>query len=234
MKYNPYSQSKISSYFDCPHKFKLNYIDKIKTGEKNIHLKRGNYSHERLEHWPDESKVDEKTKGDLDEENLNHCEGYLKRFSESELGKKYLETPGENEIKFSWDKKLKPCDYDNKENGLIRGKIDKIIKRSEEVFTVIDWKSGKVPWTPDYSQLELYACYLFLKYPNLKEVDAKFVYLEHENQEVRKKIFRKSLKPLLRKILKKIKTIENQSHFPKNITKLCDYCDFFKSGDCVV
>ena len=50
MKYSPYSFSKIEVFEQCKNKFKLQYIDKIKTSSSNIHLERGTFFHHLLEH----------------------------------------------------------------------------------------------------------------------------------------------------------------------------------------
>ena len=45
------SYSQISMYSDCPLRWKLNYVDKLKISESNIHLIFGSAMHEVIQHY---------------------------------------------------------------------------------------------------------------------------------------------------------------------------------------
>ena len=45
------SYSQISMYSECPLRWKLNYVDKLKISESNIHLIFGTSMHEVLQHY---------------------------------------------------------------------------------------------------------------------------------------------------------------------------------------
>ena len=47
------SYSQLSLYNNCPHQWKLRYIDKITESESNIHLVFGTAMHETLQHYLD-------------------------------------------------------------------------------------------------------------------------------------------------------------------------------------
>ena len=52
MKFSPYSFSKIGTFSQCPYRFKLQYIDKIKIPfEINIALEKGKYIHSLIEQY---------------------------------------------------------------------------------------------------------------------------------------------------------------------------------------
>jgi len=230
MKIRPYSFSGISTFNDCPKKFKLNYVDKIRIDDDAYPLRRGRYLHESLEFHNTDNKANE---SDLNPQELSECKETLQIFSKSKYYKKYLEVPGESELHFALNAELKPVDYTDKEAALIRGKIDKVISVNDTELVAIDWKSGKVPNPPDYQQLSLYAAYLFVKYPNIKSIYCTYVYLDHDT-EIAKTFKREEYSNLILPFIRHIKTIESQIFFKANPSWKCNWCKFKKAGICIV
>jgi ATP-dependent exoDNAse (exonuclease V) beta subunit len=237
MKFAPYSYSRIES-FNCPQKFKLSYIDKIKIPSTHDALEKGTRIHQILEFYDDYKKTNILPEFEYDliktDERKKEIEDIALNFMISELGLKYFEEQESigDEIEFGLDKKLNPVPY-NSPLAVMRGKIDKIIK-SNNHYTIIDWKSGKFPderWHSN-DQAMMYALWFFRKYKEVDEITATYVYVEHNKEHVYK-FKREYIQNYATSYSKKITKIETCEDFYKNETKLCDYCDFRKSGYCI-
>jgi hypothetical protein len=226
MKFNPYSHSKLDVWRGCPYKFKLTYIDKIKIEKGGtLALFRGSYFH----HYIETKSNDFKTNEIFTEKHKQECDSILETFLESDVAKKYLSKNGNFEEKFSFNSKLELLEYKDKSSWL-KGSIDYYFVEGD-VLTIVDWKSGKVPWETSDNQTKVYAIYGFLKFPEVQEVKANFVYIEHclEKSFTYK---REDLKKLLKELFDTTRFAENDSTFIKRPTVLCDYCDFKTFGHC--
>lgn len=231
-KFAPYSFSRISTFKSCPMKFKLSYIDKI-SAPSNQTLKKGSYIHHCLELYPDKP-----TKFyNIPEEYLPSINEIIYNFKNSELGKRILEpdvTIGK-ELDFGLDESLEPCSFYYK-RALIRGSIDRLnYNKDTNTLEVYDYKSGKYkdPRFQTFEQTQLYAIWLFrtAAFNHVDKVRCSYVYIEHgiENELVME---RKYLKQYVKEYIESIKEIEDSEEYPKNISKLCDYCFYKESGDC--
>lgn len=229
MKYAPYSFSKISIFFDCPKKFEFAYINKIEKDDTYIdpiYFRRGRFLHayiaDRL-NGGDGTKlknynvsVDEKMKlTDMADDTLNH--EYIMLTYDFDINS--IETY------ISLDKNLEPTR--SKIENAIGGYVDYFAIK-DTFGTVIDWKSGKARKCPDFSQLELYAIWLFQKYPDLDELDLVFFYVEHNTLEF-KTITPNDVFSLKNDLIYKIDTIEKTHTFSKKESDKCVECPFFNS-----
>ncbi len=122
------------------------------------------------------------------------------------------------------------CSYYNKE-ALFRGKIDLEVNNKEMVIELIDYKSGRVSMFPQPLQLVMYCIWAFQEYPNINEIRAYFIYVEHLEEKVYK-FKRDHLSTLNKKVLEKIYNIEQEINFKKVEGPLCNYCSFREAGLC--
>ena len=140
MIFSPYSFSKINLYEQCPRKYKFNYIDKIKTFEKNLATERGSYIHLLLEN-DTKSKPSEFKFTLIDDEKQQECIKVYEDFRHSELGEWFFEfDQAEAEVEFGMkktDEGLVTCSYYDKE-ALFRGKIDHLAFDYDEHEIEID------------------------------------------------------------------------------------------------
>jgi CRISPR/Cas system-associated exonuclease Cas4 (RecB family) len=228
MKFNPYSFSKLESWVGCPHRFKLNYIEKIKLPfEQNVALLRGSYFHHYIETNSEDFELTE-----IFTESIKiECNRILNVFLNSDVAKKHLERKGQHEEKFAFNHKLEIVDYNDK-TAWLRGAVDYhyII---DNVLTLVDWKSGKYkePQFQSDKQAKLYALFYFLKYPEINEIKASFVYIEHlkENTFTYQ---RSQLTSIIKEFFNNTKFIELDEEFRKKPSVLCDYCGFKQFGYC--
>lgn len=212
----PLSFSTLNLHQQCPRKYKYSKIDKIDPGYRDMTpLLKGGAVHSNLENYPNPGT-----------HKLSSQYSYItERFSQSDIGKKYLEiTKPINELKFGLDRNLKEVDYSSKD-AMLRGIIDRICV-IDGVLNVIDWKTGKYrdEKFQDYNQLILYAVFLFNKY-NIEKIRVSYVYVEHdlENSVV---LERKYLEKYENTILNLINQLENDKEFNKNVSRLCDWCEY--------
>jgi putative RecB family exonuclease len=238
MKYAPYSHSKISTFEQCPRKFKYQYIDKIPIERKpQKHLDRGQFFHLLMEYGLenfDEIKKSNEFKeiqehGLLNKEDLKEIINIYKKFISTKPGKDIVKHKALlKEFALGLDENLELVPY-NSDKVLIRGYIDAafIVDDRTDVCLIVDWKSGKyVPKEKqNWSQLLWYSLGLFSQNPDLEKIILVFAYLEH--QKINTKIVqRKDLPRYKEEMMKKIQKIENEKDFPKVESPLCNFCDF--------
>lgn len=213
MNFRPYSFSKISTWVSCPKKFKYCYIDKVPVEERDrTPLIKGGAIHSILEHYPNPSNHKKAP------EYQHIVDEYLKSGY-----RELFDLPNTRELAIALDENFNPVEYSK--STLFRGYIDFVAMKDNRML-ICDYKSGKAKDEKyqDYSQLIYYAIYMFNKYSKLEEIEIKYIYIEHnlDNSVV---LLRKNLKQYQNEFKTTIQNLES-SDFPKNITKLCDYCDY--------
>lgn len=217
-KYRPYSFSRMSTFTQCPYRFKLHYIDKVPEEENPISLmalRKGSKVHSLLENYP---KIETETKSfDI-----------VEKFVRSKVAEPYLdailnESPNKREFAFGLTKDFEPTTYDSPD-ALFHGKID-LICTVNGMLNLVDYKTGKAKeqTDQDYSQLMLYAIYFFQK-TTLDEIRISFVYVEHdhENSLVLKRQYLEHYKDIFLKLVERIET----SDYSRQKSYLCKYCPY--------
>lgn len=210
-----FSFSQLSTFKQCPKKWKFRYIDKLPVKESEI-LEKGKKVHFILEHFEDflQKKLSDEYY------NCKESEIVLK-FAKSELGKDILLKKSLREYEIKFNDNFEPT----LENEKFIGYIDRI--NISDKLELIDFKTGKYKEIQyqDYSQLIIYAIYMFQKFKNIDKILLRFIYVEHllENSL---ELNRDSLEVYKKDFLNQIKNIENCNDFKANISKLCNWCDF--------
>lgn len=236
MKFSPYSISKSGTYFQCPNKFKLNYIDLVKVPfVSSVALQKGSFIHLVIENSYNYN-IDFKVNSIFTQEEKNKAIDIIKSFQKSELGLYYSSKQGMHEERFGLKIKnstLVQCSYDDTD-AWYRGAIDyQFIE--EDLLYICDWKSGKSHVDDeefDDSQSKMYAIYGFIKHPNINTIKASFVYVEH-NEERTIVYTRDKLTEYIKTFYNKTKIIENTTVFEKKESALCNFCDFRKFDYCL-
>jgi len=251
LKFAPYSFSKITTFTQCPKKFKFKYIDKIYFKSDNIALEKGSYIHLLLEilanpSFADSRKIDivstamhviNKTQFKFSlstEQDIKSHQKIFLNFIQSDIGHKYFIDydiiSAEEEFGIKWDNNnFDATSYYNK-SATIRGKVDQISKNGNEIH-IIDWKSGKVPQEISEMQIQLYAIWFFLKFKNIDKVITSFVYIEHNKEKT--VVYKRDDIPLIKKAYgRRIKEIEIENSFNKKETHMCNWCEYRNKGLC--
>ena len=214
-----FSYSKISTYKQCPYKFKLLYIDKIGKPVVNEALIKGSKIHSLLENY--ESVINQYTENP---QNLEYL-GIVLEFAKSDIGHDILNKQSIREHCVKFDKDLNANDSLSKKETYLIGYIDRINLSSG--IELIDYKTGKYkdPKFQDFEQLSIYGLYMFSKYPDIESILLRYVYVEHcrENSKLITRADSAIIKQLL---INDLNQIQNEVEYPKKPQKLCDWCEF--------
>lgn len=234
MLYSPYSISKLGTYNQCPKKFKFHYIDKVKIPfGMSVALYKGSHIHLILENNFNYN-IEFKTNDIYTTEEFNKTIEIVKKFENSDLGKKYKKIiPQANlEEDFAFNTKLELVDFKSKD-AWIRGSADLYLKIKEKAY-IWDYKSGKdksEDETFGIDQSMAYSIYMFIKYPDVNIVKAIFCFVEHQKEKAI--IYkRENIRDYLKHFYNLTKNVENDKSHKANISPLCDYCDFEKFDYC--
>ena len=217
MKFAPYSFSRIDAHRHCPKKFQYKYVDKIPEGytDRSALLK-GGAVHSILEHFPDTSP--HKLAPDF--------QHVVDKFLLTDKAKRLLFRTSVREHDFGITENFEICEYNDK-NAMFRGSVD-FITMTDVGLILVDWKTGKAKDKiyQDYTQLMWYAVYFFLKYTKINSIIISYVYVEHENISNDLHLTRENLENYKNTLIESIQKIETDEVFPKNKSRLCDWCAF--------
>ena len=210
-----YSYSKLALFKQCPHKFKLTYIDKIPEPGDNSALIKGSKIHSLLENFETYDKTSEYTT-------------LVENFANSQIGKDILSKNSIREHCVKFDAELNANDSLKKKEAYFIGYIDRI--NISQTIELIDYKTGKYkdPKWQDYEQLSIYALYIFSKYPQVQEIKLRYVYVEHskENSKVLKRSDADKIKKSLQETINLIELCNSTKQYPKKPQRLCDWCGY--------
>jgi len=242
-----YSHTKLSCYEQCPHKYKLQYIDKIETEvEESIEAYLGVRVHETLE----------KLYRDLGYQKVNTLDELLE-FFRSEWQKNWddsivivkEEYGPENYLKMGekfitdYYNKYKPFDngktialeehilimLDDAGEYKLQGYIDRVMETEEGYYEVHDYKTNSRLPLPEYlendRQLALYAIGIKERYPDVKDVRLVWHFLAF-NKEVDSTRTDEELEALKKDVIVLIEKIESDEKFEAKPSLLCDWCEF--------
>ena len=241
-----YSHSRLSTFEQCPLKYKLRYIDKIKPEiEKTIEAHLGSAVHETLE-WIYNSVTENNKVPTLDEV-INY---YAIKWQD-EFSKEILIVKKEMSAKDYFNKGIQfllnyytknhpfrdgtiECEkkivIELDENTKIQGFIDRLVHNIEKNrYEIHDYKTANTLPTQkkmdEDRQLALYSIAIKEMYGKDKEVVLIWHYLAH-NQKIISKRTNEQLENLKQETKELIKKIESTTIFPHNKSILCDWCEY--------
>ncbi len=244
-----YSHSKISTFEQCPLKYKFRYIDKIVVIEKTIESFLGKTIHKTLEWLYLEVK-----KGkipSLDEVLIYYAKNWKENFSKDIIivnSNLTLHDYYNKGIKLltNYYVKHKPFDDNTLEvekeiiinlndeagNYIIRGFIDRLAYNiSTEEYEIHDYKTANfIPSQEKINndkQLALYSLAIKKIFGENKEILLIWHYLTH-NLKISLKKTNNELQKIKQETLNLIKQIESTKNFFPCVSKLCDWCEYRK------
>lgn len=242
-----YSHSKLSTFEQCPLKFKYRYIDKIIPEiEKTIESHLGSIIHTTLE-WI-YSQVKEGEIPSIDSVVLYYSENWQKEYKSGMIIVNQDLTPKDyfnKGIQFLIDYyvKYKPFDdgtielekkiklkLDEKGNYKIIGFIDRLVKNLQTgAYEVHDYKTANSLPTQERvdndRQLALYAIAIKQEFGNHEEVCLVWHYLAHDKKICSSRT-NEQLEVLKQETLELIKKIESTTEFSFNKGPLCNWCEY--------
>lgn len=224
LKYAPYSNSKINLFYECPNRWHLQYIQKVRISKPTHYFEKGNFYHYVLEHFPNlpEKKfkfqfADEAKQAEF----VANIKEFIKLPEVHDLLTKHSlkreETCGLNE---SWQYEAR------RKASMFTGYIDYLGQENPGEIIVADWKSS-MNYEPKFFQLQLYALWCFMVMPHIDKVKAGFCYVE--DKELKWTYFEreKDAEDLKLLFINKIRKIEECNEFKKQPSKACDRCEYF-------
>ena len=245
------SPSSIGLFRDCPQKFKISYIDKIKE-PPSWHLHLGSFVHEVLEFLYKEDSsyrtqetikkiaTDRWIDGDWENkvESLENKPGTLLDFKraafESITNLWTIEDPAETEIDGMEVEVIATV------SGVaMKGYIDRFIFSEDGTVVISDYKTGKIP-NPKYKSEDdkffQLLCYALMLDASEQETTSKLELL-YLTQKAKHDLFvtQQNLEKARSVIVKTRSEIEfacESEEFKCNVTVLCNYCHYKKIGIC--
>jgi len=203
-----FSHSSIKTYEQCPLKYKLSRIDKLKE-EAGPAAERGKDIHYAFEQALVSLPVLH--------EDFEFWYDYV-----TELREKNVQA----ELTFGITKDWEPCDF-NYANVWLRGIFDAIYI-TEDTAHILDWKTGK---SRDYSeQLKLYAAIAFALYPSIKQVTTEVCYIDLKKREAYGTYTREDFTTLKTWIDNRIGKIISDDIYAPKPSFGCRWCGFRKSN----
>lgn len=208
-----FSYSRLSCYKQCPLKYKYHYIDKIEVDIPRPALIKGSKIHSVLE------TIEEYSGG-------SEHDSVIQNFIKSPLGAEILSRPSIREHCIKLNENLDADDSLTKNTARMIGYIDRV-NTTENGVDLIDYKTGKykdMRWQ-DFEQLGIYGIYMFSKFPQLNELNLRYVYVEHAKENT--KVLTRKESDIKKITLKaELDAIENAETFAPKKQVLCDWCDF--------
>lgn len=241
-----YSHSKLSTFEQCPLKFKLKYIDKLTPDiEQFIEGFLGQKVHETLE-WIYKQIV-RNISPELDEVIQHYIGNWNKDFSneikivKQEFDSEYYFNQG---IKFLINYFLENTPF--KDNTIatekkvfvsldlqgkykIQGLIDRLVhNKATNIFEIHDYKTGS-PKSQDEldndRQLALYCIAIKHEFENVQDVHLIWHFLAFNEKRISKRT-NEQLEKLKQEIIQMIDEIESTTEFNPNQGSLCGWCEF--------
>jgi putative RecB family exonuclease len=244
-----YSHSKISTFEQCPLKFKYRYIDKIIPEiEKTIEAHLGEIVHMTLE-WLYNTVKEKKIAPELDEVIDYYSEKWQELYSDKIVIVKKEFSPEsyfEKGVNFllNYYYKHKPFNDGTIEcekkvfinldpETKIQGIIDRLVYNKEtEEYEIHDYKTANsIPSKQKFEtdrQLALYSIAIKEMFGKEKKVCLVWHYLAY-NQKICVRKTEEQLEQLKKDTLKSIKQIESAKEFPSNKSILCNWCEYKNS-----
>jgi putative RecB family exonuclease len=242
-----YSHSRLSCFENCPFKFKLKYIEKVRPEtETGIEAFLGCQVHETLEKLYTDLKF-QKTMtlkellavfNDLWAKNWNSriviVRSEYKQENYRKMGEKFITDfykryhPFGNGRTIGLEKRI-VINLDKAGKYKLQGYIDRISYAGKGVYNIHDYKTNANLTTQNYldrdRQLALYAMAIKRDYKDCKKINLIWHFLAFD-KEVSSRRTIKQMKELKKDTIKLIQRIEKEKNFKPNKTTLCNWCEF--------
>jgi putative RecB family exonuclease len=239
-----FSHSKLTTYQQCPQKYKFRYIDEIPPPIRSIELHLGNTVHRALEKLYEDAKHGQTLSCDeiLAFYQQKWDEGYrpqMRIVRSGTTARTYLEYG--RQMLLAYHRRFHPftesatLELEEKflfplsEGREIRGIIDRLAKAGDGSLEIHDYKTSRRFPTPSQAgsdtQLALYELALRHRWPGTQRITLIWHYLAFDKDISIAKTLGQ-LETVKQNTLGLIKRIESTSTFPTQVTPLCDWCEY--------
>jgi hypothetical protein len=217
-----FSYSKINIYNNCERKYDYIYNKKFPRKNKTFNSIRGHLLHDLIEH--DIQGLSYIPEYDVQTSDVFTYEDFLntlkeyKKISQNNIVKKLKELYLKFLENFKIENKL---EFPNKNFNFI-GFVDTLIINGNKI-AIIDYKTGEI--FEEYTQLEYYAVMASKIYKETEEYILTLSFIS-KNEEKIKIIKKEDLLKIEKNLIKKIEKILKTKKYRKNVTPLCNYCEY--------
>ena len=241
-----YSHSQLSTYEDCPLKYKLCYRDRIKRDIEGVEAFLGTMVHETLKKCYDDVRLTKLN-------SLNDLLAYYDKLWQENwhdsivitkvavtqahyhnLGRILLETyykryaPFDSDMTISTEMRLNFA-LDGEGKYRMTGFIDRLSRTSEGVYQIHDYKtSAYLPSQEDVDndrQLGLYHIGIQKRWPDIRDVRLVWHYLAFDRELVSSRSA-EAIANLAQDAMRLIDEIESTEDFPPRESGQCDWCEY--------
>ena len=220
------SYSRLSTYMQCPHKFKRQYITKDYPypDEENFFFIKGSKIHKQLENYV-QCKLNPTIIPLRYDGVVENCFPMIDMI----FNQGYTIIP---EQKLAVTKDFKKCEWFDKETAW-RAIVDLTCIKND-VALIIDWKSGKCRSYSDTNtgQLHLTASIIFSIYKNINFIKTAYVYVEHKQTDKRQFTREMYEQGLLEPFKRALITVNTDTEFKAKKNQYCKWCDINKAKEC--
>lgn len=241
-----YSHSQLSTYEECPLKYKLCYRDRIKRDIEGVEGFLGNMVHETLKKCYDDvrlTKVNTLAEllacyDNLWQRNWHDSIVITKKDLAPEhyhaLGKKMIETYCKRYAPFASDLTIGTemfvlFSLDDEDKYRLRGYIDRLSRTEDGVYHIHDYKtSAHLPSQEDVDndrQLALYQIGVQKKWPDITNINLLWHYLAFDRELVSTRSEEK-IANLVGETTRLIDEMESADDFSPRDSALCDWCEY--------
>ena len=239
-----YSHSKLTTFQQCPQKYKFRYVDEIPPPIRSIELHLGDTVHRALE----------KLYADARQGRINSCEEVLAHFQQVwdegytpqmrivrsgtsartylELGRQMLAAYHKRFFPFNESTTLEleeKFSFPISDGQEIRGIIDRLAKAEDGTLEIHDYKTSRRFPSPAQvasdMQLALYELALRHRWPDTQRITLIWHYLTFDRDISVAKTIRQ-LEAVKQKTVGLIAVVESAASFPTHVTPLCDWCEY--------
>ncbi|HEX9896822.1 MAG TPA: PD-(D/E)XK nuclease family protein [Dehalococcoidales bacterium] len=241
-----YSNSRLSTYENCPFQFKLTYIDRIKRETEGVEAFLGNRVHETLRKCYDDIRrtklntLDELLacyeslwqKNWHDDIVINRKELTAEHYRN--LGRKMLETYYQRYAPFGADitigtELMLNFALDEAKKYRLTGLVDRLARAPDGVFWIHDYKtSAHLPSQEEADrdrQLALYQIGVRKRWPDVQNIRLVWHYLAFDYELISRRTD-ESLAELVNNTTQLIDRIQADIEFAPKESVLCDWCEY--------
>lgn len=241
-----YSHSQLSTYEQCPLKYKLNYRDKIKRDIEGVEAFLGSRVHDTLKKCYDDARLTKVNSlndlfsyyDNIWQKNWHDSIVITKKDLTQEhyqaLGKKMIETyyqrytPFDSDMTIQTEMRLN-FTLDDENKYRLTGYIDRLSRTTDGVYQIHDYKtSAHLPSQEDADndrQLGLYQIGVRKKWPDINNIKLIWHYVAFDRELISSRSD-EAISKLVLETTRLIDEIDSATDFPPKESGLCDWCEY--------
>ncbi len=241
-----YSHSQLSTYEQCPLKYKLNYRDKIKRDIEGVEAFLGSRVHDTLKKCYDDARLTKVNSlndlfsyyDNIWQKNWHDSIVITKKDLTQEhyqaLGKKMIETyyqrytPFDSDMTIQTEMRLN-FTLDDENKYRLTGYIDRLSRTTNGIYQIHDYKtSAHLPSQEDADndrQLGLYQIGVRKKWPDINNIKLIWHYVAFGRELISSRSD-EAISKLVLETTRLIDEIDSATDFPPKESGLCDWCEY--------